>query len=526
MLLSIKSASLTIAFALFACISLLPVAVMLAESFSIQEGPSLSNYTSIIMDARQQVLLKNSVILSTAAALLATLLGAGLGFVLARMDLRYKRLLRFLLVIPLLVPPYILGVVWIFVSGRNGLIARLIGYDLISDWTYSLIGASIVMTLALFPLPMLITEAALRRINTRLEEAALISASGLRVLLRITLPLIARAVFAGALLVFILTIAEFGVPALLRVRVFATEVFTQFAAFFNFGAATAVATPLILSTLVVALLARPILSEEISRQRMSGWGSQRLRVTDRWKMAALMGTVLVLLVATILPVLALGVQAAEVSGLINQVRSSSSEIFNSISLSAIVATLAIAIGLMLGYARAQTRWRGLIDVLMIAIFATPSTIIGIGLINIWNRPGLFSAVYGSWTIVVIAHLARLIPVAALILSGYLAQMPRSAEEAADVAGSGWWRTLTRIIIPMNQPGIVAAWIVIFIFSFGELGATVLVSPAGSSTLPVRIYTIMANSTDAVVAALCLIQIVATLIPLVMLMLIAQTKILN
>ena len=91
---------------------------------------------------------------------------------------------------------------------------------------------------------MLATEAALRQMDPHLEEAGLITASPGLVLSRITVPLIAPAIGGAALIVFVMAISEFGVPALLRVRVYTTEVFTAFAALFDFGRATALALPL------------------------------------------------------------------------------------------------------------------------------------------------------------------------------------------------------------------------------------------------------------------------------------------
>ena len=105
--------------------------------------------------------------------------------------------------------------------------------------------AMVVLSLVFYPLVMLATEVALRRVDGRLEEAALMVAPPRRVLWRITAPLVAPSVLAGALIVFVLAVSEFGVPGLLRVNVFTTEVFTAFSALYDFGAATALAVPLL-----------------------------------------------------------------------------------------------------------------------------------------------------------------------------------------------------------------------------------------------------------------------------------------
>jgi iron(III) transport system permease protein len=153
------------------------------------------------------------------------------------------------------------------------------------------------------------------------------------------------------------------------------------------------------------------------------------------------------------------------------------------------------------------------DLALIIMFAVPSTVIGVGLIGVWNRPGPAAFFYTSPAIIVVGYLARFLPVAALILAANVRQISRSFEEAAEVAGAGWLRTFARIVIPQMSAGIVAAWVVSFIFAFGELGATILVAPPGESTLPVRLYTLIANAPSAEVAALALMQAGIVLVPL-------------
>ncbi|HEX9424596.1 MAG TPA: ABC transporter permease subunit, partial [Pyrinomonadaceae bacterium] len=156
-------------------------------------------------------------------------------------------------------------------------------------------------------------------------------------------------------------------------------------------------------------------------------------------------------------------------------------------------------------------------------FAVPSTVVGIGLIRLWNRPGLPGDVYKSMAIIVIAYLARFVPVGALILAASLRQIPISFEEAADVGGASWLRTFSRIVLPQIRTGLAAAWVVAFIFAFGELGATVLVTPPGESTLPVRIYTMIANTPSSVVASLALMQAIIILAPLTLFGMLARNR---
>jgi iron(III) transport system permease protein len=160
---------------------------------------------------------------------------------------------------------------------------------------------------------------------------------------------------------------------------------------------------------------------------------------------------------------------------------------------------------------------------LLVIFAVPSTVLGVGLIGLWNRPGLFGEIYTSQIIVIIGYIARFVTIAALILAASVRQIPESFEEAAEVAGGSWPRTFAQIVLPNMRPGLVAAWLVAFILAVSELGTTVLVAPPGESTLPLRVYTLIANTPSSEVAALALMEIGIILVPLAMLAFVARSQ---
>jgi len=522
---SARTVILAFASLLFLSLCALPTLYMLGISFIGADGSfSLINYRHLLTDLRQRDLLFTSTLLGVGSALLATIIGAPLGLLLARTGLRAKRLLRLALVVPLVIPPYILGLAWIYIGGSAGLVAQVFGRDLLSNWTYSLTGAVVVLGTSFYPLTMLATEAAARRIDAPLEEAALLVAGPYRVLSRITLPLIAPTIAAAALLTFVLALSEFGVPGLLRVPVFTTEVFTAFAALYDFGAATALAVPLLVVALIAGIAVKLLIGHRMITTRRTVRIGLPLML-GRSRVLAIGAFGLVLVLSVILP---LGVLAREVGSfarIMTSVAESGSAIRNSVMLSTVGATLIVALGVLLGYsrARARTRWRDLIDLAFLVTFAVPSTVVGIGLIRLWNRPGLPGDVYKSMAIIVIAYLARFVPVGALILAASLRQIPISFEEAADVGGASWLRTFSRIVLPQIRTGLAAAWVVAFIFAFGELGATVLVTPPGESTLPVRIYTMIANTPSSVVASLALMQAIIILAPLTLFGMLARNR---
>src|SRR5215217_8436772 len=265
---STRTVVLGFAIVLFVALCVLPVFYMFSVSIIDPAGTfSFDNYRELFAEPRRRDLLLTSGLLGGGTAIIATILGTPLGLLLARSALPAKRLLRMALVVPLVVPPYVIALAWVLLTGPAGLLATFLGQDLLSSWTYSLIGAVMVLGLSFYPLSMLATEAAARRVDGRLEEAALLVGRPRRVLWRITLPLIAPTVAAAALIIFVLALSEFGVPGLLRVRVFTTEVFTAFAALYDFGAGVALAVPLLAVALGCAIAVKLITGERLLATR-------------------------------------------------------------------------------------------------------------------------------------------------------------------------------------------------------------------------------------------------------------------
>ncbi len=328
-----------------------------------------------MLDTRQRGLLANSALLGAGTAVLATAIGAPLGLALARISLPRKGLLRLALAAPVLLPPYIVGLAWTYLGSGSGWLARVVGADLISLWTYSLPAAILVLSLVFYPVSMLATEVALRQIDGRLEEAALVVASPARVLGRITLPLALPSVLAATLLIFVLAVSEFGVPGLLRVRVYTTEVFTAFAALYDFTRAILLTVPLLVLCLAVASVAALMGGRLLVTRRSAG---VRPLMFDAWRQPATAGAIAVLAIGLVLPLAILVGEALGARSLSTVFAGSGEAISNSLVLATAGATVVVIVAAVLGYGRTRVGARigGIADVLFVVLFAVPSTIVG------------------------------------------------------------------------------------------------------------------------------------------------------
>ena len=501
-----RTAVIGVAVAVFAACCLLPLAYLLATTIG-----SNAAYGAVLLDSRQRGLLYNTALLGTGTALLATAIGTPLGIALARVPLHRKSLLRLLAAVPVLLPPYVAALAWVYLGNSRGLLSRFTG-DVSSEWTYSLPAAILVLSFVFYPISMLATELAMRRIDGRLEEAAILIARPGRVLWHITLPLVAPSIVAAALVIFVLAVSEFGVPGLLQVRVYTTEVFTAFAALYDFSRAILLAVPLLVLCVVVAATAAIVLGDRlVTTPRTTGVSPV---IFDSWRHPAAGAMFLIIAAAVGVPAVVLAREAVGVRSLVAALSGSGEAIANSLILAAVGATSVVAVAVSLGYAqaRAARRFRLAAQILFVVLFAVPSTIVGVGLIGLWNRPAT-AAIYGTDAMFLLAYLARFIPVAALILAASTAAVPVSHEEAAAVSGAGWLHTMRRIVLPQMQLGIAAAWVIAFVLAFGELGVSILVAPPGEATLPIRIYTIIANTPPSHMAVLALLQSLVIFTPL-------------
>ncbi len=513
-----RTAILTAATFLLVIAGLVPVLSLLISNLFSSGRPGYLYFERFAASVQPWFLLGRSFAVAGLTTLIALLLGAPLGVLLSRSDLPLRRCLAFLFTIPLVIPPYILAVLWFYLLGRQGLAGRVFGQrvaEQTSGWLFGLPGCVLVLSSVMLPVVMLFMIVLLKTVNPRLEEAGRTVAGWPRVLRGITLPLILPGILLAAILVFLLSFGEFGVPMFLRFDVFPVEAFTRFTAFLDPGAAAAATYPLVLVTL--ALLAiehvhlcnrtyalRP-LPEAHSRPdvelgKARGWVSLA---------SAFLCFLLVLLPLSVL------LWEALTGGAIDEaiVRARDS-LARSLTYAALGATLLTITGFLLGYLihnKALRIWKS-VDSLSVFLFALPSTVIGIGMITVWNHPST-GFIYGTPAILLLGYLAQYSAIASRISVSTLAQMPAGMEEAAQAAGAGWLRRFAHIVVPLSWKGIAGAWLISFIFCLRDTGISMMVYPPGHDTLPVRIFTLMANGSTGLVASLCLLMCAATLVPL-------------
>jgi iron(III) transport system permease protein len=471
------------------------------------------------LDDRFWSLSRASLLVAGGTALLAALVGAPVGYLLARVRVPGRAALRALMVIPLLTPPYVTAIGWLHILGRQGPLNRALGALLGSERPaidpYTPASAAWVLGLNAAPLVGLLTVAALSAANPDLEEDARLHGSAWSTLWYVTLPMAAPAIASGALLAFVLALGEFAVPSFYGVNVYALDAFARFGAFYDFGGGTAAALPMLLLAALAFAGQRWFADQRSGGDAEGAVAEPRLLEAGGWRWLALAGCLLPVALGAVVPLIALGARAPALEDYAFAWRAGWRELLTGVGLASTSATLALAGAVPVAWAlaRAVSPWQARVgEALTLAPLAIPGTVIGIGMIRLWNREPPMIWVYQGPLIVVLGHVARSLPYAVAALAVAWRSVPVSIEEAARIAGASPVRTARQVLFPLLRPGLVAAWCLAFVVGMTELQVTLLVLPPGWTTLAVRIFTLQHDGQAENVAALCLIQAAATLLP--------------
>jgi iron(III) transport system permease protein len=476
----------------------------------------------ILAERRVLILFGRSIALAAIVTFVSLVIGLPMAIMLSRIETPLRSFFRAIYLLPVFIPPHINTISWMHLLGHRGFANKLL-----MNWfrldeppinIYGFWGVVFVLTLCYFPYVTFVVISGLERLDAHMEEAGRLCTHPLGVLLVIALPLVMPSILSGALLVFILALSNFGVPALLEVNVFPVEIFTQFSARFDFGAATATALLLVMLIVLAVLFQRWYTSKK-SYQVISGhFSTATLIDIGNWQYICLGFCLLVMIASVFIPIGMLLLESFSFEAYRTAFSTASQEIKNSLWLAALGATGIVGLGLLLAYAVEKARFwgRGVFDVVSVMPYAVGGTVLGIGLIKLWNQMWLFNAIYGTSLMIVLGYMARFAPFAIRPIAASLKQIKPTLEEAAALSGASWLRTLLRVVIPLSASGLVTAWGLSFIFCMGELDTTILIYPPGSITLPVRIFTLIHYGQQEVVAGLCVILIVLTLLPLLLL----------
>ena len=486
-------------------LGLLPVLSMVAHTFYDAHGVTLSHYKVLFTQPSLASSFLHSLGLGVFVATLTTLVGTSLGILFSKTTLLYRTVWVLLLLIPLLIPPYILAYGWYTLVGRES----MLGHLLFGFW-----GSAWVLFCVYLPIPVLLTILFLRQVNPKLEEAGLLVCSWYGVLWHITLPLVKPALYFSFLLVFILTVSELSVANFLHFDIFPMQSFIQFSAFYDFTTATVYAIPLLFIVLVLLAIVAILLKQR--PLALKSYRHSLIFPLKRMQFPFLIAIALLLILVIGFPLWGLLIQSS-LPDFMQALKQALPPLTHSLVYATVGALLLVIFGFFSATIFVHKKSKGwqLLDFTLLFLFILSSTVLGIALILFWNTP-YTNFIYTTPLIILLGYLSKTLFLSTKIIQIKLSQIPLSFLEMAALTGASYRQIISFIVLPLAKDALFISGIIGFIFILRESTITMLVAPAGTSTLPLYILTQMANGKPSTIASLCLLMILIVLIPLAVL----------
>lgn len=521
------TAILALAWVIVLLLLVYPVATILRDSFTDNTTGafSLDNYLTLFSDSYYRKALWGSLVVGFASMIGALVLGLILAYCTTRFVIRGNGLLVTLTILGLATPAFVNAYAWIMMFGANGFLRlALEAVGLPAPTIYGPGGIILVFTFKYYPYVYLLTASAFAATNRSVEEAAInLGTPPLACFFRITLPLIFPALSSGALLAFVLSIADYGTPAVLgrRFHVLATEAYLQFSSELggNLGMASTISLVLMAISLVFVALQRRL----ASRDRYGGQMLNRpiMKRLSGWRSALAHGVChAIVLIATLPAAVVVYYSFRRTSGPVFRpgfgfesyarvLHDVSDAVTNSLVFSLSSVACIVVLGTLIGYilVRRGGLFAAWLDNVLMIPYIVPGIVMGIGFLAAFNAPPV--AITGTGLIIVLVIFIRRLPYAVRSTAAILGQLSRSSEEAAISLGCSPARAFLRVTLWLILPGVFAGALMSFVTAINELSSSLVLYVGTTMTMPVRIYLSVLDGDYGTASALATILLAVT-----------------
>jgi iron(III) transport system permease protein len=488
----------------------------------------------------------NTVWLGALVAVAGTVLGTVLAVAIKRTDLPGAHVFNGLVWITLFTPTYLVALAWELTFSRGGFIdSSLVPLpDGLINTIFSPVGLTLLLALRMFPFSYLAVAAALTGLGSEYEEAArMVGARSLRCWARINAPLLAPALFAGALIIFAETISDYGTAATIAQQAgFNLITYELYAGLNNEPvdfALSAVLALLLIGVIAAALLLQSRVLRARSYQVITG-RTRRARTLSlgHWRAPVTVLVAVVFFLALGMP-LVVTVGVSFMHTVVDGMARSNLTLFNyqqaldrhgdvlpALRRSALLALGAATITALLGPAiayvieRTRLRGRGFLRVLTLATIAVPGIVLAAGYIFAWNQPWMNNlpggTPYPSLGLLLAVYVAGALPFSIRLAGGGLAQVGDHLLEAARLAGARPGRIYRSIVLPLVITAVLSTWMLVFTGTMFELPASELLQPPSQPPVAVEIVNLYNNFQDGAgtamtIMALALVAVLALLL---------------
>jgi iron(III) transport system permease protein len=515
-----------------------PLLWLILAAFGLPQEFGIEYFVRVFTRPQNYSALINTLQLALGTGAVSVAIGVPLAWATARTDMRLRNVVHALVALSYITPPYLTALAYIILFGPdagqfNRVLRMFIEVDSGPVNIFTMGGIIFVIGIHVFAFTYFLTYSALRSVDGSLEESAqILGTRRWQITLRVTLPLVAPAITGGALLAAIDSLALFGPQAIIgtpaQIVFLPTRIYATIGSYPpRWAEASALSLVLVLLTVIGLAVQRGYL-ERRSYVTVGGRGGRTTRISlGAWRWPLLMFCLSVVFFSAVAPIGTLVLTAfskswADPPSLSNftlahfatalfhdqvSVRS----IVNSTKLATAAAAIAVVIGASVAYLdlRTSVRGRRLLDYLAILPLGLPGTVMAVGILLAFLRSPI--PIYGTIWILLVAYVARFVPLATRSANATFRQVDASLEEAGRITGASWWVAVRRILFPLARPGLLVAFLLVFIPSFGELSATILLYGSGTETIAIAIYRLNDLGQLEVVSALAVFTIAVVLV---------------
>ena len=452
----------------------------------------------------------NSLSLSFAVTILSAVIAVPLAYMRSRFPLRLGRIWDACYLVPFLIPPYFGSLAWMQLLQRKGFIEQWLGFNM-ADFLFSFPGIVTVMARHLFPLIYFTTSNAFAIIGSRYGDVAKVfGGRPVQVFFRIYLPMVLPALLSSSLIVFILTIEEFGTPEILGSRfgyeVIVTSIHEKFSDWPIDLPDASVLSFILIFIAFFAFQAHQKLSDKfqttVENQTIDRRG-EPLPPVYLAIVILIFGSIFVL--AVVLPIVTVGIAAfmdtvsggvtadnmsfKNLLGLFDRESEAWGAILTSLSLAvmAAIGTVVIAIIVAFTIVRLRSAATVFLDFLTILPNSVPGMAVAVGLILTWNQPWWPVTPYNTPLILLLAYLCLMLPYPIRMVTAALRQLPKSLDDAAYISGASELVVIRQVLAPLLLPIALAAGFIVFAISTRELVSSIMLAPAGVETVATYVF---------------------------------------
>lgn len=500
---------LTIVGLAIAALFALPIVELVAQN--------AGSFVDGLREADAAAPLRRTLVLGVTVSAGAALIGTVLAWLVVRTDLPGRQVLRVIAPLPLVIPSYVGALALLAATAPDGLITRgldLAGVDSRVD-VRGFGGSALVLVLLTYPYVYLPVAARLSTLPASLEESARsLGRTPREVFREVVLPQLWGAIGAGALLVFLYTLSEFGAVALLQYDTLTRVIFSAKL----FEPEISLSLSLLLAGIAFVVVAA---EREIARRRRHVDATTGLRRAapaqlGAWRAPAVAFVAFVVVGALVVPVAVL-VQWV-LRGLVGDAHLDASRLVDpfvtSAWLGAVTAGVAVAAVLPVAYltARYRSRVGDAAGAIVTAGFALPGLVLALALVTLVRDVDLLAPLYLTYTLLVVAYTVHFGSQALRASQVAVSGVPERVVDAARSLGAGRVRRFARVELPLMRSGLGAAAGLVLLSTLKELPATLVLAPLGVQTLATQVWSATSEGfyAQAGLAALVLLALSAVL----------------